>query len=459
MALSCPTNSFRKKRIWKIIISSLVLAAVLMSLTAYTKADPQDNLEGLEEEQDTIEEKIEDEEEELEKCISQEEKLTEEINQLDKEIEETQKNIEELNQEINYTKEKIEKMELELSKAEQELSQREKLLAKRLRCIYEGGTSHYLEVLFSSTSFSEFLTRFYDLQLIAAEDQELMLAVKDERSRIQETNQKLEDEKIALQGLRREEVQEENELNRTLTSRENKAAQLEKEIKEKEAAIEQMEEESQKINQLIVEAEKEIEKAKAEAKAEAEKTEAESSEENAENNHKTEEEESSSSSSPPDQENENTTEESDHGEGQLLWPIEGLGVGQNVTSGFGYRIHPIYGTQRWHGGIDIGTGGRQLPILAAESGRISLSTYSSGYGNYVVISHGSGVSTLYAHLSQRQVGVGETVSRGQQIGRAGTTGASTGIHLHFEVHDTQRPPVRNYQPHDYRQDPFDYLAN
>lgn len=109
------------------------------------------------------------------------------------------------------------------------------------------------------------------------------------------------------------------------------------------------------------------------------------------------------------------------------WPVSG-----GVTSGFGYRVHPIYGTRRLHQGLDI-SGGSGTPIAAAKSGTVISAGWRGGYGNAVVISHGNGVTTLYAHQSSMNVTTGQQVGRGDIIGWVGSTGASTGPHLHFEV--------------------------
>jgi len=109
------------------------------------------------------------------------------------------------------------------------------------------------------------------------------------------------------------------------------------------------------------------------------------------------------------------------------WPVNG-----SVTSGFGYRVHPIYGTRRLHQGLDI-SGGSGTPIAAAKSGTVLSAGWRGGYGNAVVISHGDGVTTLYAHQSSMNVSSGAQVNRGDIIGWVGSTGASTGPHLHFEV--------------------------
>jgi murein DD-endopeptidase MepM/ murein hydrolase activator NlpD len=117
------------------------------------------------------------------------------------------------------------------------------------------------------------------------------------------------------------------------------------------------------------------------------------------------------------------------GTGTFQWPSPSCNI---VTSKFGSRYHPIYKEVRIHQGIDVGAKYGSL-VVAADSGKVITSAYSSSYGNYVVISHGDGITTLYAHLSQRLVAANATVTKGQNIGKVGSTGASTGPHLHFEI--------------------------
>jgi len=113
----------------------------------------------------------------------------------------------------------------------------------------------------------------------------------------------------------------------------------------------------------------------------------------------------------------------------MLWPAQ---KGTYISSYYGNRMHPIYHVMRFHNGIDIPAPGGSN-ILAAAGGKVITASYNSGYGNYVVIYHGNGYSTLYAHSSKILVSVGQTVSRGDVIALVGTTGSSTGNHLHFEV--------------------------
>jgi murein DD-endopeptidase MepM/ murein hydrolase activator NlpD len=115
------------------------------------------------------------------------------------------------------------------------------------------------------------------------------------------------------------------------------------------------------------------------------------------------------------------------GTGSMVWPVSGP-----ITSPFGYRIHPILGYRKLHTGVDFGVG-YGTPIHAADSGTVIYATWMGGYGNVIIIDHGRGISTLYGHQSSLAVGTGTRVVRGQVVGYVGSTGFSTGPHLHFEV--------------------------
>ena len=124
---------------------------------------------------------------------------------------------------------------------------------------------------------------------------------------------------------------------------------------------------------------------------------------------------------------------SGQGTGSLIYP-----VGGPITSPFGWRIHPILGYRKFHTGVDFGVG-YGTPIRAADSGTVIYATWMGGYGNVIIVDHGNGLSTLYAHQSSLAVGIGTRVSRGQTIGYVGSTGFSTGPHLHFEARVNGNP--------------------
>ena len=115
--------------------------------------------------------------------------------------------------------------------------------------------------------------------------------------------------------------------------------------------------------------------------------------------------------------------------GSYVWPCPSS---KGITSGYGMRKINLYGYEKFHAGIDVGAN-MGASIIAADGGTVIVSTYDGGYGNYIMINHGGGRVTLYAHMSSRAVTVGTTVNKGQVIGYVGSTGNSTGPHLHFEV--------------------------
>lgn len=122
------------------------------------------------------------------------------------------------------------------------------------------------------------------------------------------------------------------------------------------------------------------------------------------------------------------------------WPVEG-----KLSSGFGMREHPMYGSQRFHSGVDL-SAQRGTPVKATADGIVSVSGYGAGNGNVVVIEHGHGFSTVYAHNDTNLARVGQTVKRGEVVAQAGATGTATGVHVHYEVWRNGRPvnPAENF---------------
>jgi murein DD-endopeptidase MepM/ murein hydrolase activator NlpD len=125
----------------------------------------------------------------------------------------------------------------------------------------------------------------------------------------------------------------------------------------------------------------------------------------------------------------------------MQWPVDGP-----VTSGFGYRVHPVYGTRKLHSGLDISAPGG-TPIAAADRTTPLPAGWRGGYGNTVIVDHGDGVTTLYAHMSRISTSEGATVERGDGIGQVGATGTATGNHLHLEIRISGQPTdPRPYMP-------------
>ena len=284
----------------------------------------------------------------------------------------------------------ISEKEAEVVEAVEREDSQLQLYRKRVRDMEENGIITYLEIIFDSTSFSDPLARMDFIGDIMHADEQIYnnfilacnetIAAKEELERIQ---LEMEDEKIQL---------------------EFKHEELDAQLEEANALIARMEdtieEETEKYNEMLADEARVQEEINAKVE-ELRRQEAE------------------------------RIRNSVKGTGRFTWPVPSSGWDM-ITSLFGNRMHPIYKEYRYHSGIDIAAY-YGANIVAADTGIVITSSYDSSYGNYIVISHGNGLTTLYGHMSTRYVSEGATVTKGQVIGLIGSTGASTGPHLHFEV--------------------------
>lgn len=338
----------------------------------------------------------------LEEYQSEEKRLLAELNTLEKSLAKYRRELDKLEKDINETQSLIEITEAELAEAERQIQERDEFLKMRLRAIYEKGDAGYLEVLFQTASFAEFTTRLNDLKLIAENDFLILEQAYAERQKIQEKKESLEKEKENLLSLKVERLKKRDELNKQIAEREKLMEDVQKSIDAQERAIQELEQEAGKVTNLIKQLQEEMR--------------------------------SLTGHLTPS--------------GKLLWPLAEYGKSW-ITSNYGYRTHPITKKARsFHGGVDIGISRTRWPgsssyngnpvyIRAADNGIVLFAgingSLSSGYGRMVILSHGSELATVYAHCHTLLVSAGQEVSQGQPIAIVGSTGSSTGPHLHFEV--------------------------
>jgi murein DD-endopeptidase MepM/ murein hydrolase activator NlpD len=391
------------------LLAIAILLFIIFSCMASVYAVTNDEIEAKQQELEEIEKKRRDEKGALELRLNREAALREELKQLENRIEELRLEQEQLAVEIALVEEDINQAELELAEAEEQLKNQEDLLKLRLRAIQQHGVVSYLDVLFESSSFPDFLTRLHNLSLIASNDLGLIEEIKRERDIIQAWKEELELNKASLENMRRQVVANEEEIEAKADERAVVLESLQVEITSNLKAIQDLEQEAQQLDAVI-------RKLIAEAASKFSGL-----------------------------------------QGGLQWPIE---PPTWISSNYGWRRDPFSGAQAWHGGVDIAPHhGAANYILAAAEGQVIFAGWNGGYGNCLMIDHGEGTVTLYAHMSSLLVGAGEVVVRGQHIARAGTTGYSTGVHLHFEVREYNKPSVRNYPSGgpDYRYNPMNYF--
>ena len=274
-----------------------------------------------------------------------------------------------------------------LEKTEADLKVKNKKLQQRVRDIYINGQISYVDVLFGAKDFADLMTRMDVLKRIIKHDYDLIMKVKEEKATVENTRAQLEKDKAEAEVL--------------VTDAQAKKAKVEDKESEQQVLLDQAiydRDTSERMYEEIMAASQEVA-----------------------NMIRRSQMSSAGYSGAP------------AGAGGMIWPISGP-----ITSEFGWRTHPIFGTARFHSGLDIG-GDYGMPIYAAASGTVIYAGWISGYGNAVIIDHGGGVTTLYGHNDSLNVSEGENVAQGQVIAMCGSTGNSTGPHCHFEVRENGEP--------------------
>ena len=308
--------------------------------------------------------------------------VSEQLRLIQVDLDGAQNEYKEIMSRLSYTEEQISINTQILKKAEQNLAERSKILNNRMRDVYKNGQISYLDVLLGASDFGDFTTRLDVLKRVLNQDVVLIAKVKADRELILEKKAQLETDKAAILTLKDGAA----EKKRVIESRKKErevvlgAAVNQRDIAER--AYQELVETSRRIEQLI----------RSQQRSRGSET-----------------------------------------TGAMIWPYSG-----EITSPFGWRTHPIFGTSRFHSGIDLGADYGD-PIVAADGGVVIYADWMGGYGKAVIIDHGNGISTLYAHNSDLVVSEGQRIGRGQQVAYAGSTGYSTGPHLHFEVRQNGSP--------------------
>jgi len=409
---------------------SLVLALTLSITSVITvKAD---NLNDAQNNLKNIQNSINDKKEELENINQKHMDTKKSVEQLDEKVNESEKTLKNLNSKITNIDKKIKNYEKKIEESKKNLEEQDELFKKRVRALYVNGNESYLELIFSSNSFSEFFSRIESISRVMEYDKKLIESMENNKKALELQKAELDKTKKENIVLKTQADKQYKELQANLTQKQNLMESLEKDKASYEKMIEEEEKESQAIASLIAtikkkkeeEARKKAEEARRKAEEAKKKAEQEASRGGSAAN--------TSSTNTNNTTNTNQTilsQSSSSNSAQKLYCVTGRVY--PITSPYGPRIHPIFGVQKPHTGIDIGVG-YGAPIYALKDGEVIYAGVQGGYGNVVMIDHGDIIS-LYAHNSSLAVSVGQTVKGGQLISRAGSTGNSTGPHLHFEI--------------------------
>lgn len=343
--------------------------------TTNTKTDDLQN------EQKELQEQISEASEQLEDVQNELSENLQQVQKLDEKIQTSQSEIDELNIKIAKLQNSIDEVETKLQNATEKYERQQKILDERLVAMYETSDTQYLDVILSSKNVSEFLSNYFLITELATYDTELLENMKTQKDEIELEKKKLDNSKEQLATIKGNQTKTARIIENTKIVRENFISKLSDQEKGIQSKIDEYNTRFAAINSEIL-----------------------------------------------------TTAlsglDSKYIGGELAWPVPGY---TRITSKYGMRTHPITGVYKLHTGVDI-SAPMGANFVAANDGIVVKAQYNSAYGNMVVIDHGGGVSTLYAHGSEIPVQVGQTVKRGETIVlKVGSTGYSTGAHAHFEV--------------------------
>mgnify|MGYP000083179674 FL=1 len=309
----------------------------------------------------------------LSENLQQIQKLDEKISTAEEELAGQESKIEELRKSIS-------KVEEELDTVTEKYNKQKDLFEQRIVAVYEAGEIQYLDVLLKSTSLTDFISTYYQISEVAQSDEELLDDIEQKKKTIDLSKRKLENEKNSLADILETQTRLTRTLQNTKIIRESFITRLSEEEQEKQKEIDDYNAQYEEINRQIIASVME-------------------------------------------------GIDSEYIGGELAWPVPGY---TRITSEYKMRVHPITGVYKLHTGVDI-SAPMGANFIAANDGVVIRAEMNGAYGNMVVVDHGGGISTLYAHGSEILVQVGQTVKRGDAVLKVGSTGYSTGAHAHFEV--------------------------
>lgn len=398
----------KKRWIATVVAVSVVILSGAYTYHAYATTDYDRKIKSIEEKKKTTEKKSKNLLESIEELEADKTDVLKYIRKLDKKVKEINKDLDDLNEEIETISDKLEQSKEELETSKQEEETQYDTMKRRIKYMYENGSSEYMDIIFGADDIGDFLNRTEYIEKISDYDQAMLLRFKKKREEIEKKEEEIQVKYDELVG-KKDEVKAQKEAIKKLNK--NKKAELEKynsslKVTRAQRLIYQKEVAKQEaaVEKLLLQKQKEIEAAR-----------------------KAAEKKNNAVSNTPDTTVNNNVDEYATAAGDYRWP---LGVKGRISSYFGSRTAPTEGASTNHKGIDIAVPAG-TPILASNTGTVVTATYSSSAGNYLMIYHGNNTYTIYMHCSKLAVSSGASVIKGQVIGYVGSTGVSTGPHLHF----------------------------
>lgn len=345
--------------------------------------DEKDNME------DTLSD-IKNQKDDLEEAKSD---LSDYVVELDGQLMSIQDKLLQLEVKVAEKEQEVTQIKQQLKEAEENETNQYVSMKQRIKFMYEKGNQTYLTMLFEAEDFSDMMNKAEYIEEISNYDRDMLVQYQDTKQAILLLKTQLEEEQSALKQAQEETTQKEGEMNDLITQKQEQIEDYEADIDNKEKAIKEYEAEIAAQNATIAALEAKIAQAQEDVSG------------------------NDAGDAPI------------YSGGTFCWPAPSY---TRISSEYGNRIHPTLGVTQFHNGLDMAAP-HGSPILAAEGGVVIAASYNATMGNYIMINHGSGLYTIYMHASALYVSSGQTVSKGEKIAAIGSTGRSTGPHLHFSV--------------------------
>ncbi len=371
------------------VVGCLVLLSLILAVAPFqTALGAPNEIDQRIDERNRLQAEIEELQRQIASKKSAEKSVLAELNRLENQLQLATRELEYIEVQMSLTSDELTQTRDEVAQMKQKLEGQKEAFDARLVSMYKAGRVSYADILLSSGSLSEFMSRLHYLRQIAVQDTALISEYTASHAALVAKQQELEGYAVELTDLKASEEEKRAEVTSRSQDREKYLASVQADKKRLEESLDQMEREAEALNKVIADLQAKGQKPQAHAL-------------------------------------------------KMAWPVSGGWI----SSYYGNRYHPILGYYKWHSGIDYAADYGE-PIKAMEDGTVILAGVNGGYGNCVIIDHGGGVSTLYGHAQRLLVKKGQDVVKGQTIALVGSTGLSTGPHLHFEVRvkgETQDP--------------------